>query len=122
MQIFVIGDLYTTAIFIRNNYGLEFLKIQLNFVCTIIDEVNRRINTRKKLLFNSEVDLYINHLRWLYFYSEVLELIHFGHGYDKMAKEISNEAEECKPNFHTEKYYLEMKRKLNDYYEKNKQK
>lgn len=114
MQIFIIGTLFNTFDYMLKNLGREFLIDQKNFVNEIIDEVTRRVHTRKKrTLSDPMADLYLEHLEWLFSYTEVLELFLLGR--PNLAAMTSYSAEQYKPDFHTEEYYEEMKEELKNY-------
>ena len=118
MQIFIIGTQYESAKYLLENYGKETLVNQKFNICYIIDEVNRRINTRKRIFNDPEVNLYIEHQKWLYCYCEVIELILLG-SFDSLALRTSNEAQEFMPEFHTDTYFKEIKRKFKKIYGKS---
>ena len=119
MQVFIIGTQYESAKYILEKFGRDALVKQKFDICNIIDEVNWRINTRRKKVFNDPIiNLYVEHQKWLYYYCEVIELILLGN-YDSLALRTSNEAQEFSPEFHTDKYFKEIKRKFNKIYGKS---
>ena len=117
-KIFIIGTQFESARYLLENYGREVLIKQKYTICYIIEEVNKRINTRKgRIIRDPEIDLYLEHQRWLYYYCEVIELILIGN-YDSLALRTSNEAQEFVPEFHTDTYFKEIKRKFKKIYGK----
>ena len=109
MQIFIVGTPYETA---------EILdSIRLNKQLIENKQIMDAILGAGKGWFNHPVvKSYKNHFQWLYYYN--LCLFWYQRGCKDMAKKMSEQAMAFKPNFHTEEYFNQMKRRL---YSKNNQ-
>ena len=103
MQIFIVGTPYETA---------EILdSIRLNKQLIENKQIMDAILGAGKGWFNHPVvKSYKNHFHWLYYYN--LCLFWYSRGDKPMAKKMSDKAMAFKPNFHTEEYFNQMKRRL----------
>lgn len=103
MQIFIVGTPYETA---------EILdSIRLNKQLIENKQTMDAILGSGKGWFNHPVvKSYKNHFHWLYYYN--LCLFWYSRGDKPMAKKMSDKAMAFKPNFHTEEYFNQMKRRL----------
>ena len=109
MQVFIVGTPYETA----EALDAKRLNKQIIENKQIMDAI---IGTGKGWFNHPVVKSYNKHLNWLQHYN--LCLFWYRQGNKQMAKEMSDKAVEHKPNFHTEEYLNNMKRRL---YTKNKQ-
>ena len=109
MQVFIVGTPYETA---------EILdSIRLNKQLIENKQIMDAILGAGKGWFNHPVvKSYKNHFQWLYHYN--LCLFWYSRGDKPMAKKMSEQAMAFKPNFHTQEYFNQMKRRL---YSKNNQ-
>ena len=103
MQVFIVGTPYETA---------EILDVKrLNKQIIENKQIMDAILGRGKGWFNHPVvKSYKNHFHWLYYYN--LCLFWYSRGDKPMAKKMSDKAMAFKPNFHTEEYFNQMKRRL----------
>ena len=109
MQVFIVGTPYETA---------EILDVK-RFNKQIIENkqiMDAILGTGKGWFNHPVVKSYKNHFQWLYYYN--LCLFWYSRGDKLMAKKMSEQAMAFKPNFHTQEYFNQMKRRL---YTKNNQ-
>lgn len=109
MQVFIIGTPFETA----EALDIRRLNKQMIENQQIMDAI---LGTGKGWFNHPVVKSYKNHFHWLYYYN--LCLFWYSRGDKPMAKKMSEQAMAFKPNFHTEEYFNQMKRRL---YSKNKQ-
>lgn len=109
MQVFIVGTPYETA------EALDARRINKQIIENkqIMDAI---LGTGKGWFNHPVVKSYKNHFKWLYYYN--LCLFWYQRGCKDMAKKMSEQAMAFKPNFHTEAYFNQMKRRL---YTKNNQ-
>ena len=109
MQIFIVGTPYETA------EALDVRRINKQIIENkqIMDAI---LGTGKGWFNHPVVKSYKNHFHWLYYYN--LCLFWYQRGCKDMAKKMSEQAMAFKPNFHTQEYFNQMKRRL---YTKNNQ-
>lgn len=109
MQVFIVGTPYETA----EVLDLKRLNKQIIENKQIMDAI---LGTGRGWFNHPVVKSYKNHFQWLYHYN--LCLFWYQRGCKDMAKKMSEQAMAFKPNFHTEEYFNQMKRRL---YSKNNQ-
>ena len=118
MQVFIIGTPYETAVALDKRR----LNKQIIELGQIIDAINARIHTRKKVAWINHpvTKMYQDHVEWLYNYGEVLDLVRLGHTWDNsyLLQNTNSEAMLKKPYFHCQEFFDQMKRRL---YTKDKQ-
>ena len=118
MQVFIIGTPYETAVALDKRR----LNKQIIELGQIIDAINARIHTRKKVAWINHpvTKMYQDHIEWLYNYGEVLDLVRLGHTWDNsyLLQNTNTEAMLKKPYFHCQEFFDQMKRRL---YTKDKQ-
>ncbi len=118
MQVFIIGTPYETAVALDKRR----LNKQIIELGQIIDAINARIHTRKKVAWINHpvTKMYQDHIEWLYNYGEVLDLVRLGHTWDNsyLLQNTNAEAMLKKPYFHCQEFFDQMKRRL---YTKDKQ-
>ena len=109
MQVFIIGTPFETA------EALDVRRINKQMIENqqIMDAI---LGCGKGWFNHPVVNSYKNHFQWLYHY--ILCLFWYQRGDKPMAKKMSEQAMAFKPNFHTEEYFNQMKRRL---YSKNNQ-
>lgn len=103
MQIFIVGTPYYTAKVLDS----KRLNKQIIENKQIMDAI---LGTGKGWFNHPVVKSYKNHFQWLYYYN--LCLFWYSRGDKPMAKKMSEQAMAFKPNFHTEEYFMQMKRRL----------
>ena len=103
MQIFIIGTPFETA------EALDVRRINKQIIENkqIMDAI---LGAGKGWFNHPVVKSYKNHFHWLYYYN--LCLFWYSRGDKPMAKKMSDKAMAFKPNFHTEEYFNQMKRRL----------
>ena len=109
MQVFIVGTPYETAEVLDS----KRLNKQIIENKQIMDAI---LGTGKGWFNHPVVKSYKNHFQWLYHYN--LCLFWYNRGDKPMAKKMSEQAMAFKPNFHTQEYFNQMKRRL---YSKNNQ-
>ena len=109
MQVFIVGTPYETAEVLDS----KRLNKQIIENKQIMDAI---LGTGKGWFNHPVVKSYKNHFQWLYYYN--LCLFWYSRGDKQMAKKMSERAMAFKPNFHTQEYFNQMKRRL---YSKNNQ-
>ena len=109
MQVFIVGTPYETAEILDS----KRLNKQIIENKQIMDAI---LGTGKGWFNHPVVKSYKNHFQWLYYYN--LCLFWYQRGCKDMAKKMSEQAMAFKPNFHTQEYFNQMKRRL---YNKNNQ-
>ena len=109
MQVFIVGTPFETA------EALDVRRINKQIIENkqIMDAI---LGTGKGWFNHPVVKSYKNHFQWLYYYN--LCLFWYNRGDKIMARKVSEQAMAFKPNFHTEEYFNQMKRRL---YEKNEE-
>lgn len=109
MQVFVIGTPYETA------EVLDYKRLNKQIIENgqIMDAI---LGNGKGWFNHPIVTSYKKHFLWLYYYN--LCLFWYKRGDKPMARRMSKQAMAFKPNFHTEEYLTQMKRRL---YSKNKE-
>lgn len=109
MQVFIVGTPFETA------EALDVRRINKQIIENkqIMDAI---LGTGKGWFNHPVVKSYKNHFQWLYHYN--LCLFWYQRGDKPMAKKMSEQSMAFKPNFHTEEYFNQMKRRL---YTKNNQ-
>lgn len=103
MQVFIVGTPYETA----DVLDVKRLNKQIIENRQIMDAI---LGTGKGWFNHPVVKSYKNHFQWLYHYN--LCLFWYQRGCKDMAKKMSEQAMAFKPNFHTEEYFNQMKRRL----------
>lgn len=107
MQVFIIGSVIDTA--------LSLDKKRFNKQIVEVGQIIKALRGETKAWRNHPCTLqYRHHEEWLKLYRTVFECLNMGKY--KMAAHISNIAERFKPEFHTEEYFNQMKKRL---YQKN---
>lgn len=103
MQVFIIGTPFETA---------EALDIRrLNKQMIENQQIMDAILGNGKGWFNHPiVKSYKKHFKWLHYYN--LCFFWYGRGDKPMARKMSEQAMAFKPNFHTEEYFNQMKKRL----------
>lgn len=109
MQVFIIGTPFETA------EALDVRRINKQMIENqqIMDAI---LGNGKGWFNHPVVKSYKNHFQYLYHYH--LCLFWYKRGNKPMAQKMSEQAMAFKPNFHTEDYFNQMKRRL---YSKNKE-
>lgn len=103
MQVFIVGTPYETA---------EALDVR-RFNKQMIENqqiMNAVLGEGKGWFNHPVVKSYKNHFHWLYYYN--LCLFWYSRGDKPMAKKMSDKADYIRPNFHTQEYFNQMKRRL----------
>ena len=108
MQVFIVGSPLETAMALSKRY----LNNQINEAKIILDA----LNGANAWSNHPAVSQYKGHEMWLGFYKYCLE--YYANGWLRDAKIENNYAESCRPPFHTEEYFRQMKSRL---YTKNPQ-
>ena len=108
MQVFIVGSPLETAKILDK----KRLNRQIQETKVILDA----LNGAKAWSNHPCVLQYRGHEMWLGFYKYCLE--YYANGWMRDAKIESDYAESCRPPFHTQEYYDQMKRRL---YTKNKE-
>ena len=103
MQVFIVGTPYETA------EALDVRRINKQIIENgqIMDAI---LGIGKGWFNHPVVKSYKNHFQWLYHYN--LCLFWYSRGDKPMAKKMSEQAMAFKPNFHTEEYFKNMKKRL----------
>lgn len=109
MQVFIIGTPFETA----EALDIRRMNKQMIENQQIMDAI---LGTGKGWLNHPVVKSYKNHFQYLYHYH--LCLFWYSRGDKPMARKMSEQAMAFKPNFHTDEYFTQMKRRL---YSKNKE-
>lgn len=109
MQVFIVGTPYETA----EALDLKRFNKQIIENQQIMDAI---LGNGKGWFNHPVVKSYKNHFQYLYHYH--LCLFWYKRGDKPMARKMSEQAMAFKPNFHTEEYFTQMKRRL---YSKNKE-
>lgn len=111
MQVFIIGTPYETA------EVLDYKRLNKQIIENgqIIDVI---LNPDKGSWWSRHpiIKSYKNHFKWLHYYH--LCLFWYSRGDKPMARKMSEQAMAFKPDFHTQEYFNQMKRRL---YSKNKE-
>lgn len=103
MQVFIIGSVIDTA--------LSLDKKRFNKQIVEVGQIINALRGETKAWRNHPCTLqYRHHEEWLRLYRTSFEYLNMGKY--KMAAHISNIAERFKPEFHTEEYFNQMKRRL----------
>lgn len=103
MQVFIIGTPFETA------EALDYKRLNKQMIENqqIMDAI---LGDGKGWFNHPIVKSYKNHFQWLYRYH--LCLFWYKRGDKIMAKKMSEQAMAFKPNFHTDEYFTQMKRRL----------
>ena len=103
MQVFIVGTPYETA------EALDVRRINKQIIENkqIMDAI---LGAGKGWFNHPVVKSYKNHFHWLYYYN--LCFFWYSRGDKPMAKKMSEQAMAFKPNFHTQEYFNQMKRRL----------
>lgn len=103
MQVFIVGTPYETA------EALDYKRLNKQMIENqqIMDAI---LGDGKGWFNHPVVKSYKNHFQWLYRYH--LCLFWYKRGDKIMARKMSEQAMAFKPNFHTEEYFMQMKRRL----------
>lgn len=103
MQVFIVGTPFETA---------EILDVKrLNKQIIENKQIMDAILGNGKGWFNHPVvKSYKRHFKWLHYYN--LCFFWYGRGDKPMARKMSEQAMAFKPDFHTEEYFNQMKRRL----------
>ena len=103
MQVFIVGTPYETAeVLDAKRFNKQMLENQ-----QIMDAI---LGDGKGWFNHPVVKSYKNHFQYLYHYH--LCLFWYKRGDKPMARKMSEQAMAFKPNFHTEEYLTQMKRRL----------
>ena len=103
MQVFIIGTAFETAMVLD--------KKRLNKQIIECDQILKAINGESKYWRNHPcVKMYTEHKIWLCYY--VMSLGYYKEGNKDASIRYSNYANNYRPNFHTQDYFDNMKRRL----------
>lgn len=102
MQVFIIGTPFETA------EVLDVLRV--NKQCIETQQIMAAIKGAKGWRNHPVVKMYADHYTWLDLYRRCLEAYRRG-DFDE-AQKMSQEADKCRPEFHTEAFFTQMKRRL----------
>lgn len=103
MQVFIVGTPYETA------EALDYKRLNKQMIENqqIMDAI---LGDGKGWFNHPVVKSYKNHFQYLYYYR--MCLFWYSRGNKPMARKMSEQAMAFKPNFHTEEYFNQMKRRL----------
>lgn len=103
MQVFIVGSPFETA------KALD--KRRLNKQIIECGQILDAISGETKAWINHPcIKMYSNHVKWLEWYTCCLA--YYKDGYKCIAKECSDFADKLRPEFHTNDYFNQMKRRL----------
>lgn len=102
MQVFIVGTPFETA------ESLDRLRLRKQ--CIESHQIMSAINGAKGWKNHPVVKMYAEHYKWLDLYTRCLEAYMRGETGD--AWMLSQDADKCRPEFHTEAFFEQMKRRL----------